>query len=323
MKADANKVRQLTRKLKEEGDISVEEADEIYPEKKFSSRELKIAMEKWYDVVAEKIRKGLRGNFIFTIDIHRSLEFMEPAQKAIRKYGNFEDLCDFILVDKRLYSLIPFKHLFVQEGKNPLFKNLEFYYEMRNSRAGMYYYPIATDKGIYTISQFMKRFYSIPAFSGIGAGALAEKFFEIAAGIYDKPLSLYSLNSIREVKYYILADFMKQKKIPCLVATALYDNKSILFVEEENALAVKKVLEAPLERLVDNAFHNKVIDEKTAQKLLANDFVAVSSFPIDKFVKVSVEYLDETNEAKVKMMRDRVEEETEWIEEIRRCWTDI
>lgn len=316
MKApDANAIRELTQKLKDQGDITAEEADLIYPPEKTKSPELKSTMEEWYEVVAEKIRKDLRGNFVFTIDIHRYLEFMEPAQKAIRKYGNFEDLCDSIYVDKRLYSLIPFKHLFVEAGRNPLFKNVEIYYEMDSSRAGIYYYPFQTNTGTCTISQFMKRFYSIPAFSGIKAGVASKKFFEIAAGIYDISPCSYSLDNIREIKYYILADFMKRKNIPCIIATALYDNKSILFVEEENAIVVKRVMEVPFEKLVENALRNKAIDKKVAKKLLVDNFIP--NFSFDKFVKTSIEYIDETNEARIKMMRNIGEEETEWLEEIR------
>lgn len=312
---DEVKVKQLTRKLKDQGDISVNEADEIYFQENVKSFELKRVMEEWYEVVAEKIRKGLRGNFVFTIDLHKDLDFMEPAQDAIRKHGNFEDLCDFIQVDKRLYSLVPFKHLFVEAGKSPLFKNVEIYYEMNNSRAGVYYYPFKTATGTCTISHFMKRFYSIPAFSGINAGVTSKKFFEIAAGIYDIPLDFYSFRNVREIKHCILAEFMKRKNIPCIIATALYDNKSILFVEEENAIVVKRVMEVPFEKLVENALRNKAIDKKVAKKLLVDNFIP--NFSFDKFVKTSIEYIDETNEAKIKMMRNIGEEETEWLEEIR------
>ena len=312
---NADEIRQLTQKLKDQGDISVNEADEIYPQENVKSFELKRVMEEWFHAVAEKIRKGLRGNFVFTIDLHKDLEFMEPAQDAIRKYGNFEDLCDFIQVDKRLYSLVPFKHLFVEAGESPLFKNVEIYYEMNNSRAGIYYYPFKTTTGTCTISHFMKRFYSIPAFSGINAGVTSKKFFEIAAGIYDIPLDFYSFRNVREIKHCILAEFMKRKNIPCIVATALYDNKSILFIEEENAIAVKRTMETSLEKLVKNALDKNAIDEKAAKVLLVDGLVPHFSF--DKFAEVSFEYLDETNEAKIKMMRDMAEEETEWPEEIR------
>lgn len=312
---DTDKMRQLMQKLKDQGDISLKEADEIYSQENAKSFELKRVMEEWYEVVAEKIRKGLRGNFVFTIDLHKDLDFMEPAQDAIRKHGNFEDLCDFIQVDKRLYSLVPFKHLFVEAGKSPLFKNVEIYYEMNNSRAGIYYYPFKTATGTCTISHFMKRFYSIPAFSGINAGVTSKKFFEIAAGIYDIPLDFYSFRNVREIKHCILAEFMKRKNIPCIVATALYDNKSILFIEEENAIAVKRTMETSLEKLVRNALDKNAIDEKAAKVLLVDGLVPHFSF--DKFAEASFEYLDETNETKIKMMRDIAEEENEWLEEIR------
>lgn len=100
-----------------------------------------------------------------------------------------------------------------------------------------------------------------------------------------------------------------------MVATALYNKKSILFIEEENIIAVKKVMKVPFEKLVRNALNKNAIDEKAAKALLIDGLAPDFSF--DKFAEVSFEYLDETNEARIKMMRDMAEEEIGWLEEIR------
>jgi len=315
---DADEIRQLIQKLKDQGDISVNEADEIYSQENTKSFELKKVMEKWYEVVAEKIRKNLRGNFVFTIDLHKDLEFMEPAQDAIRKYGNFEDLWDFIQVDKRLYSLVPFKHLFVEAGESPLFKNVEIYYEMKNSRAGIYYYPFKTATGTCTISHFMKRFYSIPAFSGINAGVTSKKFFEIAAGIYDIPLDFYSFKNVREIRHCILAEFMKRKNIPCIVVTALYDNKSILFIEEENAIAVKRAMETSLEKLIENAIEKNIINKNMAEKFIMRRG-QLENFPDEEFAEACMKYIDDRVKMKLKWKatQEEVEESNEWLKEVR------
>jgi len=314
MMIDVSRIRQLIQELETKGDITLEEADEIYFSKQEinSSNKLINAAKNWYEVVAQKIEQGKRGNFIFTVDLSVYFEFMEPAQRAIKKYGNFQDLCDTIMINQKFYSLIPFKHLFAKVEMNPRVPGVGAYYEMESARIGMYYYPVKTEKGPYSISQFLKKFYSIPAFSGMHVGSSSFMFFEISAG--SRGISTSVLKSVGDIKYYILAEFMRQKDIPCIVASAFYDRSSLLFVEEENSIVVKRILETPLERLVENALAKNVIDEQTAKILLSNKLV--SHFPFQKFVDVSVEYLDETNEMKIRVMQDMAEE-LEWPEEIR------
>ncbi len=79
MSRDAKNVKLLIQKLKMQGDITTEEANEIYSYfldpsiertqlNSFNgSYKLISALEEWYKVVAEKIKAGLRGNFVFTI----------------------------------------------------------------------------------------------------------------------------------------------------------------------------------------------------------------------------------------------------------------
>jgi len=311
---NADRIKQLMRKLKKENDITTEEADEIYFSKqeiKSSSAKLINAAKDWYEVVAEKIEDGQRGNFVFTIDLSTSFEFMYPAQRAIKKHGDFQDLCDTIMINEKLYSLVPFKNLFTKVEMNPRLQGA--YFEMENTRAGMYYYPIKTETGTYTISQFLKDFCSLPTFSGMHVGSSSLMFFEITAGGRDVLITSI-LRNVREIKYYVLAEFMRLKDVPCIVASAFYDRSSFLFVEKEDSFVVKKILETPLERLVDNALDKRIIDKQTAKALLAGD--PVLRFSLDKFIKTSVEYLDETSETKIRIAQDMAEE-FELPEEIR------
>ena len=314
---DANRIRQFIQELETKGDIALEEADEIYFSKQEinSSNKLINAAKNWYEVVAQKIEQGKRGNFIFTVDLSVHFEFMEPAQRTIKKYGNFQDLCDTIMINQKFYSLIPFKHLFAKVEMNPRVPGVGAYYEMESARIGMYYYPVKTEKGTCFISQFLKKFYSIPAFSGMHVGSSSFMFFEISAG--SRGISASVLKSVGDIKYYILAEFMRQKDIPCIVSSAFYDRSSLLFVEKENSIVVKRILETPLEKLVKNALAKNVIDEQTAKILLSNKLVP--HFPLQKFVDASVEYIDERVQKMLKWrsMRKTVEEEASWLEEIR------
>lgn len=168
MKYDATTIYQLTRKLEKEGDISLKEADGIFSlfSENLLNTKLNInsskfdiglvnTLERWFQVVAEKIRKGERGNFIFTVYLKsiKYNDFPYPAIKALLEQGSFEDLCNVIMIDEKLHSLLPF---------GPLFSKSEHsstcYYEMKSDGAGMLYYPFTIETGTYTISQFMKKF---------------------------------------------------------------------------------------------------------------------------------------------------------------------
>jgi len=74
----AEDIRRLTQKLKTQGDITLEEADLIYSPCRSNerytifdsrsnklNRELTAALEGWHKVVADKIKAGERGNFVF------------------------------------------------------------------------------------------------------------------------------------------------------------------------------------------------------------------------------------------------------------------
>ena len=86
---DAKTVQHLIRKLKQQGNVSLEEADKIYslcrsnerykilnPRSDKFDNELMAALKEWYKVVAKKIEDGKQGNFIFTVDTVYYFEFM-------------------------------------------------------------------------------------------------------------------------------------------------------------------------------------------------------------------------------------------------------
>jgi len=66
----ADKVKQLTRKLKQQGDVSLEEAEWIYSlvEKNIEKNDPNlpaIALSEWYLSVSQKLENNECGNFIF------------------------------------------------------------------------------------------------------------------------------------------------------------------------------------------------------------------------------------------------------------------
>lgn len=331
----AEDIRQLTQKLKQQGDITLEEADWIYspcrsnerfaifnPRSDSFDHKLMGALKGWYRVVAEKIKAGQRGNFIFTVNTVYYFEFMQVAHNAIRKHGNFEDLCNFIKVNKKLYSALPCKNLFSRTS--PLETSGESYYEMENSRAGMLYYPIKTDAGAYTILQFMKKLSPVISTRALKEDdrELLKTVFEIAAGtllLSQDPMP-YPMNSgwieKKEAKTLMLGSFMKHNNISCVVASDILDGRSVVFVEKEKAPLVKEALKIPFEDVVENALQKGVIDKKEKEGLLGKDAVL---FPGLKFIDVSVQYIDDIVQKKMewKAAREEVEEEIGWLEEIR------
>ena len=128
MKNDVKRMSQLIQKLEKEGDIFLEEADWIYSlvSKKpdvfnFDSpaynKELYAAAELWYKAISKKIKAGQHGNFIFTIIRNKDKDqkinkLTLPAWKAIKKYGNPEDLYNIVVIDEKIYSALPYKHMF-------------------------------------------------------------------------------------------------------------------------------------------------------------------------------------------------------------------
>lgn len=97
---NADSVYRLIRKLDKQNDISLKEADWIYsllspsmlrtklnPRSVRADCELMNALVDWFNIVAQKIEQGHRGNFIFTITLVESLPKSLP--KNTGRPGSF------------------------------------------------------------------------------------------------------------------------------------------------------------------------------------------------------------------------------------------
>lgn len=347
---DANEIKQFTQKLDKLNDISPQEANRIYslfcwecaktffnhnsPE--FDS-ELSAALQSWFEVVAEKIKEGKRGNFISTISFDNwecFNKFLLPAQKALEKHGTFEDLCNTVMIDEKTYLELPYKHLFestTSEGAG----DLQNVYAMKSFRAGMYYSPINVDDKVYTVGDLIKRFspVAVVTSSDFFERAIYEIAFEIAAGARKLSNDLTPLGQ-RNVKPYLLVAFVRHKDISCIAAAdfdflhsvtvvplakKVFKNRFFLFAEKDKAYIVQEALRIPLEDIVKNALDRNVIDRNIAKNLLNDKDKPYSNFRSNKFIQTSVEYIDNVVQAKIewKATRQRIEGEFEWLEEIR------
>ena len=317
---DAPKIQQLTQKLKQQGDITLKEADKIYS--LFSEKAAKtvfnfgapeydykliLALEEWFHAVAEKIKAGERGNFIFTIRLDDGFHngYMYPARKALKKQKNFEDLCNIVMIDEKLYPAFPFKKLLKKDELGA--------YKIQSMRAGMLNYPIKTDAGTCTIFQIMKKF--VPVTVSVFPGVLVTDLFELIFNLEISTVRTLWTLGISELKPRILSSFLKYKDIPCIAAADIHSKELFVFVEKDKAFIMKKALEIPFEKLIENALCSGIIDQKAARKLLNNN--PLFKFPAQKFIDASVKYLDKVVQMNVewKKAREAVEKDGKWLEE--------
>lgn len=333
---NADDIKQLTQKLKTQGDISLEEADKIYSlcrsnerykilnprSDKFDS-ELMAALKEWYKVVAKKIEASERGNFVFTVDTVYYFEFMQVAYNAIKKHGTFEDLCNKIMVNKKLHSTLSCKNLF--RRTNSLEARGENYYEIESSQAGMLYHPVKTETGTCTILQFIKKLSPVISATSLKEddSELLEATFEIAAGAIplSQDLLPYFINNSswvekREIQAMVLGAFMKHRDISCVVTSDILGGNSVVFVEKDKAPLVKEALKIPFEDIIENALQKGTFNEEGKKRLLNKDCVV---FPGLAFIDVSVQYIDDIVQTKMewKAARNIIEEEPNWLEEVR------
>jgi len=327
---NVEEIKKLTQKLEKQNDIFLEEADWIYslysqktmetvlyPYSFCYDPELVQALEGWYKAVAEKIEKGEYGNFIFTISLFPKFhdEYAHPAREALKKYGSFEDLCSYVMIDKELGSLFPFQHLDKINERKP---DEIFFYELTSFRAGMYYYPIKTKSGVYTVSQFMKKLapFAVTVPDDTTAYNVAQTFLRTAS-VNRKIRGIWSLR-VKEAKYYILGFYINSKDIPCVAAVSGLQKKAFIFVEKEHAPFVRKVLESfEFEELLENALRKNIISKKMVDDLLADNID--NRFPLGEFIDESVRYIDDIVRRKMEWEATQraVEEEDIWLEEIR------
>ncbi len=355
---NADSVYRLIRKLDKQSDISLKEADWIYalfspsmlrtklnPNSSKADRDLMHALKGWYQVIAQKIEQGHRGNFIFTITLVESLpkslpkntgrpgsfiyEVQKNARKSLEKHGHFEDLIAKLIIDRGTYFSLPkeFQKLFVEETKD---QQGESFYILKSPRANMYHYPIKTEKGVYTIAQFMENFAPIMTTRNYNVGDI---FLKTIRGAYSTLLdfknSWYLHNLDKSVIVQcVVAAYMKYKELPC-VTMLKYNNKDspfvfdgafVFFTEKDKAKAIKDALKIPLEDIIKNTLNEKAInavDKKMLENLLYKDHII--RFPDEEFIEVNIKYIDNIiqRQKEWETTRQSVEDEDVWLEEIR------
>lgn len=352
---NADSVYRLIRKLDKQNDISLKEADWIYsllspsmlrtklnPRSVRADCELMNALVDWFNIVAQKIEQGHRGNFIFTITLVESLpkslpkntgrpgsfinEVQKNARKSLEKHGHFEDLFAKLIIDRGTYFSLPkeFQKLFAEETKD---QQCECFYVLRSPRANMYHYPIKTEKGIYTIAQFMENFAPIMTTRNCNVGDI---FLKTIRGAYSTLLDfknswyLHSLDK-RAIFQCIIAAYMNYKELSC-VTMLKYNNKDspfvfdgafVFFTEKDKAQIIKDALKIPFEDIVENALNENVINERTFKNMLYKNYIV--RFPDEKFIETSVKYIDSIiqRQREWKNVRNMIEDEEIWLEEIR------
>ncbi len=336
---DATTIHQLIQKLEREDDISLKEADQIFslfsknsrktilnPNSSYFDGALIESLTEWYEAVGEKIRKGKRGNFIFTIYLDYDKKFFNklllPARKALRERGKPEDSYNVITTDEKTHasfsSLFFSKNLpaYTSYALAPRFR----YYETTCMRAGMFYYPVKTEKGILTISQFMKNMDNlsccpVPVPHGHIASSFINGFFYVIAGA-EVPQGPYDFDRI-ELKRFIIGSLMRRDNISCIAVSSSCFPKAAIFVEKDKAPFIKEAWNIPMDNVIEKTVQNNIISEKTAQKILKDQIV--ENFPTTKFMKACTEYFEQMVKMRIqwKSAQNTVENEEWWLEEIR------
>lgn len=181
-------IRDLLWKLKMLGDISLEEAEQIYSvmrsflqairdvssqkstfdvSKIYSllDKEYPIAaLQDWRRTVARQISMGQKGNFIFSMSLEhgdpRLYEYWALVMKALEKHGSFEDRIISIRAVPKMYNSLPryFQNLFKWEESEKM-------YILKGERVGFFYYPRRDPEGgkDFTIAQIFQKLFLFSA----------------------------------------------------------------------------------------------------------------------------------------------------------------
>lgn len=304
-----SEVYRLIQKLETNGDISFEEADEIYsatnsfseatqtpeleslPNKDF----LALTLEKWHKAVTRKIEAGQSGNFLcslpFTYKTTRFNDYWRSAMEALKKHGSFEDRIIEIQTNHKAHALFPkpFQGLFQWEA-------LEGLYTLRSSRVGFFRYPLHELEGG-TISQLFKR---LSITSAITPQERCSTFLGISV-----------------IKYAI--KYLKQK-IPFIqiIATKPLFGELSVFTNKTGLPIAKVAFSVSIEELARNAAEQKIIDENDVEKLLKHERY-INGFPDTIFAEASLKYIDDIVQRKLewKTVCQSIKEEDNWLEETR------
>ena len=100
------------------------------------------------------------------------------------------------MVDEKVYSTLPFKHLFTEVKGD---ENLKSFYKLDTPRAGMLNYPIHVENKTYTIGVLVKRFYPIKMSVGFEDvnHALSEEAYKVAVGAREVVQKLFVLEDMK------------------------------------------------------------------------------------------------------------------------------
>ena len=331
---NVEEIKKLTQKLEKQNDIFLEEADWIYSllsenpkvfnfDSSVYNHELYITIERWYKTVSKKLKEGKRGNFIFTIMFNKQQYINKltlPARKAIKKYGVPEDLYDVIVIDEKLYSTLPYKHMFkkIKYHEIKYHEDLKGVYKIKNPRAGLYHYPIKVGHLTYTIDGLINQLApiaTIPLANSLDR-ALYREAFKVAVGAHNITQDP-GVFGTKEVELLTLAAFIKHKDISCAATIDAYGKHFAAFVEKGRERVVKEAINVPFDEIAKNAVQENVINKETAKTLLNSEYIIL--FSIIDFINASVKYLDDVVKTKLewKDARKIVEDEEGWLENIR------
>lgn len=353
-RSNADKVAQLTQKLKEQNDISLKEANWIYslysPNcertklNEYSSKfdvELVAALTEFYDTVAQKIQQGCRGNFFFSVRLDRNrLDVIGSAIKtvkyAISEYGRPEDFFTELLIDRKTYHSSPawLKRLFAEDFRSILgeiYLRHTGLYVLQNQRLGAYNYPIQTEEGSHTIAQFINEKKLTPAVT-INTSAWASHnywdlngrvVFQVAVGADNIRTPWCTTErygghrEVGDVNAYIIGAYLKYKEVPLVFigGRAISDRFVItFFTEKDKVKLMKNVFEIPFEEMVKNALHQNIIDGQVAKDLLSRN--TIGEFLFKPFVETSMKYIDIIIQREIsrETTRKAIQEEDGWLE---------
>lgn len=329
---DTDKMRQLMQKLKDQGDISVNEADQIrsfmkdvynfafeleqerhapnaetmtsWDAQRLLHEQFPVAaLQDWYKAVARQIEKGQSGNFIFSIPIDREMLFFNksalPALEALEKYGKPEDRIMAIWANEKAFSLFPkcLANLFRWD-------EYEQMYALQSERAGLLRYPHVENGKVYTLWQFLHEVSLSPLLTlpGDFAFLTSSSLFANASTI---PFALEYLK--RKTCYMTIAE-----------VNASDEDRTTVFVDKKHLSMARIALSVPFEDIVKNALAQKIVDKDLVKELLNSDKETEWFLDI-KLINAGIRYIEEA--VKVKMeweaKRKEVEESNEWLEEVR------
>lgn len=318
------KLARLIRKLKDEHNVSFEEADWIYSVSK--EPYLTPILQYWYAVAADKIERRYGGDFIFAIPyIFRTFSFSKKSEfpyfsfkgpeylkvvtRALTKYGKPEDRVYAIRTNAQGFSLFP-KHL--QNLFEILKDETHMKYVLWIRRAGLLRYPLRDPKSgkVYTILQFLKE--KLPA-------PIIKTSNELDIDIGTTEFSPFGLDYLR---MHVPIIEVRQR---CNIEGA--DGEAAVFTNEKSLAIAKELLSVPFPDIIRYAVYNGFINTRTADYYLKGNMATACGYYFEKFyAEAGRKYIEEkAKEFKIKtrmkkeqkVARNIVEDEDVWLEEIR------